>query len=96
MTQKGNLFKGIKKSKTIPPNRHGKVPTTRKGKRFVKPSKTTKAMETDRELSKFINHRNEVKAATQANKDGGQLAIVKPQPEASNAEKETQLAHQKP
>jgi len=31
MTQKGNLFKGIKKSKTIPPNRHGKVPSTRKG-----------------------------------------------------------------
>ncbi|KAL5981818.1 hypothetical protein ACLOJK_015883 [Asimina triloba] len=29
------------------------------------------------ELSKFINHCNEVKAATLANKDGGQLSIVK-------------------
>ncbi|KAF5452333.1 hypothetical protein F2P56_027341 [Juglans regia] len=29
------------------------------------------------ELSKFINHCNEVKAATAANKDGGQLSIVK-------------------
>lgn len=86
MTQKGSLFKGIKKKKSIPPNRHGKVPSTRKGlmigrfyslffiyfydlvliylsllllvaywasiyitgKRFVKPSKVTKEMETDR------------------------------------------------
>ncbi|ONK63682.1 uncharacterized protein A4U43_C07F17800 [Asparagus officinalis] len=85
MTQKGNLFKGIKKNKSIPPNRHGKVPCTRKGKRFVKPSKITNDMETNRELSKFINHCNEIKAATQANKEGGQLAIVKPEP--SNTEK---------
>lgn len=43
---------------------------------------------TDQELSKFINHCNEVKAATVANKDGGQLSIVKPQLDSSsNAKK---------
>ncbi|KAA8515630.1 hypothetical protein F0562_018759 [Nyssa sinensis] len=36
------------------------------------------------ELSKFINHCNEVKAATAANKEGGQLSIVKPQPESTS------------
>ncbi|KAG6575705.1 hypothetical protein SDJN03_26344, partial [Cucurbita argyrosperma subsp. sororia] len=77
MTQKATLFKGQQKRKTIPPNRHGKIPQTRKGKRVVKPSKTTKEMETDRELSKFINYCNETKAATLANKEGGQLSIVK-------------------
>lgn len=88
MTQKTNLFKGQQKRKTIPPNRHGKIPQTRKGiylfffppplfrmlhlrlkimlslppysfraafpgKRFVKPSKTTKDMETDRVRALF-------------------------------------------
>ncbi|TKY67961.1 hypothetical protein E2542_SST10858 [Spatholobus suberectus] len=88
MTQKANLFKGQAKKKSIPPNRHGKVPVTRKGKRFMKPSKVTKDMDTHREVSKFINHCNEIKAATLANKDGGQLGIVKPPPEpASGASK---------
>ncbi|KAJ9158845.1 hypothetical protein P3X46_024390 [Hevea brasiliensis] len=87
MTQKDNLFKGQQKRKTIPPNRHGKVPITRKGKRFVKPSKTTKEMDVDRELSKFINQCNEVKAATIANKEGGQLSIVKAPPETSGVAK---------
>ncbi|KAJ0038000.1 hypothetical protein Pint_23898 [Pistacia integerrima] len=32
---------------------------------------------TFKELTKFINHCNEVKAATLANKEGGQLSIVK-------------------
>ncbi|XP_058083265.1 uncharacterized protein LOC131231174 [Magnolia sinica] len=77
MTQKSNLFKGQQKKKTIPPNRHGKAPPTRKGKRFVKPSKITNEMDADRELSKFINHCNEVKAATAAGKEGGQLSIIK-------------------
>ncbi|KAI9078600.1 hypothetical protein K1719_039438 [Acacia pycnantha] len=77
MTQKAVLFKGQKKKKSIPPNRHGKVPQTRKGKKFVKPSKVTKEMDVDRELSKFINHCNEIKAATVAQKDGGQLYILK-------------------
>ncbi|OMO69723.1 hypothetical protein CCACVL1_19313 [Corchorus capsularis] len=88
MTQKGNLFKGQKKQKTIPPNRHGKVPHIRKGKRVFKPTKVTKEMDADRELTKFINHCNEVKAATVANKDGGQLSIVKPPPESSSDAKE--------
>ncbi|KAH1073613.1 hypothetical protein J1N35_025941 [Gossypium stocksii] len=88
MTQKGNLFKGQKKQKTIPPNRHGKLPHIRKGKRVVKPSKMTKEMDADRELTKFINHCNEIKAATVANKDGGQLSIVKPPPESSGNVKE--------
>ncbi|MQM16738.1 hypothetical protein Taro_049697 [Colocasia esculenta] len=147
MTQKGNLFKGQKKNKNMPPNRHGKVPTARKGKRFIKASKVTKDMEADRvsgcldiairlacgeysmtsvsqagnllpqhaavcggggtgrklgrsgekqsgslnggaqELTKFINHCNEVKAATVANKEGGQLGIVKVAPEAGNSSK---------
>ncbi|KAJ1400261.1 hypothetical protein SESBI_29645 [Sesbania bispinosa] len=88
MTQKANLFKGQKKQKSIPPNRHGKAPQIRKGKRFVKPSKTTKDMDTDREVSKFINQCNEIKAATVAKKEGGQLSIVKPPPEsASDAKK---------
>ncbi|QHO31912.1 uncharacterized protein DS421_8g245540 [Arachis hypogaea] len=48
MTQKSNLFKGQKKNKSVPPNRHGKAPSVRKGKRFVKPSKLTKEMDADR------------------------------------------------
>ncbi|KAK6261019.1 hypothetical protein SCA6_015493 [Theobroma cacao] len=118
MTQKGNLFKGQKKQKTIPPNRHGKLPHVRKGKRVVKPSKMTKDMDADRlfgyhgrktegdrwcvcvcvrkrdidrgqkELTKFINQCNEIKAATIANKDGGQLNIVKLPPESASDVKE--------
>ncbi|KAH7527961.1 hypothetical protein FEM48_Zijuj05G0021500 [Ziziphus jujuba var. spinosa] len=87
MTQKSNLFKGQQKKKTIPPNRHGKASVTRKGKRFVKPSKVTKDMDTDREVTKFINYCNEVKAATAANKEGGQLSIVKPLPESDSGAK---------
>ncbi|KAG8363636.1 hypothetical protein BUALT_Bualt19G0043100 [Buddleja alternifolia] len=87
MTQKGTLFKGQQKKKSIPPNRHGKTSQTRKGKRVVKPSKVTKEMETDKELSKFINYCNEVKAATVANKEGGQLSIVKTQKDSSNGAK---------
>ncbi|XVE74197.1 hypothetical protein DITRI_Ditri11bG0179500 [Diplodiscus trichospermus] len=89
MTQKGNLFKGQKKQKTIPPNRHGKLPHIRKGKRVVKPSKLTREMDAGRELTKFINHCNEIKAATVANKDGGQLSIVKLPPESSGGAKES-------
>ncbi|KAF3437354.1 hypothetical protein FNV43_RR20107 [Rhamnella rubrinervis] len=87
MTQKSALFKGQQKRKTIPPNRHGKAPVTRKGKRIVKPSKFTKEMDTDRELTKFINHCNEVKAATAANKEGGQLSIVKPAQDSDSCAK---------
>ncbi|KAK2990368.1 hypothetical protein RJ640_027648 [Escallonia rubra] len=77
MTQKSNMFKGQQKKKSVPPSRHGKLPAIRKGKRVVKPYKVTKEMDSDRELSKFINYCNEVKAATAANKEGGQLSIVK-------------------
>ncbi|KAK4787934.1 hypothetical protein SAY86_011767 [Trapa natans] len=87
MTQKANLFKGQQKKKSIPPNRHGKVPQIRKGKRFVKPSKVTKDMETDREISKFINQCNEVKAATAAKKEGGHLSLVKAPAEPASSEK---------
>ncbi|KAL0377177.1 UNVERIFIED_CONTAM: hypothetical protein Scaly_0835300 [Sesamum calycinum] len=80
MTQKGSLFKGQQKKKSIPPNRHGKVSHTRKGKRVVKPSKVTKEMDADKELSKFINYCNEVKAATVANKDGGQNVPLEDDP----------------
>ncbi|VFR02318.1 unnamed protein product [Cuscuta campestris] len=84
MTQKANLFKGQQKAKSIPPNRHGKLPKNRKGKRVVKSAKSTDA---DRELTKFINQCNEVKAASIATKDGGQLSVVKLQQESSNAAK---------
>ncbi|KAI5603691.1 hypothetical protein BDE02_01G236100 [Populus trichocarpa] len=87
MTQKNSLFKGQLKRKTVPPNRHGKTPHIRKGKRFVKPSKVTEEMDADRELSKFINNCNEIKAATAANKEGGQLSIVKPPTETASAAK---------
>ncbi|XP_009601982.1 uncharacterized protein LOC107817854 [Nicotiana tabacum] len=86
MTQKAGLFKGQQKKKSVP-SRHGKAPQIRKGKRAVKPSKNTKQMDVDRELTKFINHCNEVKAATFATKDGGQLNIIKPQPESSSGAK---------
>ncbi|GAV75410.1 hypothetical protein CFOL_v3_18889 [Cephalotus follicularis] len=89
MTQKGSLFKGQQKKKTIPPSRHGKIPAIRKGKRNFKPSKITKEMDADRELSKFINQCNEIKAATVANKEGGQLSIVKP-PQASSSDAKKQ------
>ncbi|XP_038721884.1 uncharacterized protein LOC120014042 [Tripterygium wilfordii] len=93
MTQKGSLFKGHQKKKTIPPNRHGKVPLTRKGKRFVKPSKSSKDLNVDRELTKFINQCNEAKAATLANKEGGQLSIVKPSVESASGAKKESLCH---
>ncbi|KAL6125230.1 hypothetical protein ACLB2K_073289 [Fragaria x ananassa] len=87
MTQKATQFKGQQKRKTTPPNRHGKSVQTRKGKRNVKPAKFTKDMDTDREITKFINHCNEVKAATAANKEGGQLSIVKNPPESDSGGK---------
>ncbi|KAL6513437.1 hypothetical protein OROGR_020935 [Orobanche gracilis] len=87
MTQKGSLFKGQQKKRSIPPNRHGKISHIRKGKRVVKPSKVTKEMEKDKEVSKFINYCNEMKTATVANKEGGQLSIVKPQADSSSGAK---------
>lgn len=39
------------------------------------------------ELSKFINHCNEVKAATSATKEGGQLSIVKTLTESTSSAK---------
>ncbi|CAN4080593.1 unnamed protein product [Withania somnifera] len=83
MTQKANLFKGQQKKKSVA-SRHGKAPQIRKGKRAVKPSKNTKQMDVDRELTKFINQCNEAKAATFATKDGGQLCILKTPPESSS------------
>ncbi|WOK99106.1 hypothetical protein Cni_G07818 [Canna indica] len=85
MTQKGNLYKGLQKKKTIPPNRHGKAPQIRKGKRALKPSKMTKELEADKEVSKFINHCNEIKAASLASKEGGQLNILKMETKTNTA-----------
>ncbi|KAK3018109.1 hypothetical protein RJ639_003480 [Escallonia herrerae] len=87
MMQKSNMFKGQQKKKSVPPSRHGKLHTIRKGKRVVKPYKVTKEMDSDQELSKFINYCNEVKAATDANKEGGQLSTIKTPPESSSAAK---------
>lgn len=39
------------------------------------------------EVSKFINHCNEMKAATVANKDGGHLSIVKTPADSSSGAK---------
>ncbi|KAG2263411.1 hypothetical protein Bca52824_070490 [Brassica carinata] len=87
MTQKSNQFKGQQKKKTVALNRHGKSVKTRKGKRYMKPSKTTKELDTDRELTKFINHCNEVKAANAACKEGGQLNILKAESQADPSKK---------
>lgn len=38
----------------------------------------------NQEVSKFINHCNEIKAATLATKDGGQLGIIKPPQEPAS------------
>uniref|UniRef100_A0A0E0JGX2 Uncharacterized protein n=1 Tax=Oryza punctata TaxID=4537 RepID=A0A0E0JGX2_ORYPU len=85
MTQKQSLFKGQGKKKTIPPNRHGKAPHVRKGKRAVKPTKFTKDMDADKELTKFINQCNEKKAASLASKEGGDLSILKADVDPSNS-----------
>lgn len=41
----------------------------------------------NQELSKFINQCNEIKAATAASKEGGQLNILKPETNASTSAK---------
>ncbi|PWZ10744.1 hypothetical protein Zm00014a_037933 [Zea mays] len=87
MTQKQTMFKGQSKKKTIPPNRHGKAPHVRKGKRAVKPTKFTKDMDAEKELTKFINQCNEIKAANLASKEGGDLNIVKADGEESKSKK---------
>ncbi|KAL1199824.1 hypothetical protein V5N11_013082 [Cardamine amara subsp. amara] len=87
MTQKSNLFKGQKKKKTVALNRHGKSVQTRKGKRNVKPTKSTKELDSDKEITKFINHCNEVKAANAACKEGGQLNIIKAESQAEPSKK---------
>ncbi|CAF2019766.1 hypothetical protein F2Q70_00032598 [Brassica cretica] len=89
MTQKSNQFKGQQKKKTVALNRHGKSVQNRKGRRYMKPSKTTKELDTDRELTKFINHCNEVKAANAACKEGGQLNILKAESQADTSKKST-------
>ncbi|KAF5191140.1 2,3-bisphosphoglycerate-dependent phosphoglycerate mutase [Thalictrum thalictroides] len=88
MTQKGGLFKGKQNKKSAPPSRHGKSLIIRKGKRNFKPSKVTKDMDADRDVTKFINRCNEMKAATAANKEGGQLSIVKPTESTNGATKQ--------
>ncbi|XP_074308406.1 uncharacterized protein LOC141643239 [Silene latifolia] len=87
MTQKANLFKGQQKKKIIPASRHGKDAHIRKGKRAIKPSKISKAMDADREITKFINNCNEMKAATVACKEGGHLSIIKPSQESGSSKK---------
>ncbi|KAK3163465.1 hypothetical protein QOZ80_1AG0004100 [Eleusine coracana subsp. coracana] len=85
MTQKQSLFKGKSKKKVIPPSRHGKAPHIRKGKRVVKPKKFTEELDAEKELTKFINHCNEIKAANIASKEGGDLNIVKPDGDQSKS-----------
>ncbi|KAK9683025.1 hypothetical protein RND81_10G113400 [Saponaria officinalis] len=77
MTQKSKMFKGQQKKKIAAASNHGKNAHIRKGKRAIKPSKITKDMDANREITKFINNCNEMKAATVACKEGGHLSIVK-------------------
>lgn len=44
----------------------------------------TSSFWSQQELTKFINHCNEIKAATVACKDGGQLSVVKAPSQPSN------------
>ncbi|XP_042412358.1 uncharacterized protein LOC122001591 [Zingiber officinale] len=103
MTQKGNLFKGLQKRRTIPPNRHGKTSQTRKVN-LASPWSREEVLEAVQDiqgdgsgpkLSKFINHCNEIKAATAASKEGGQLSILKLETNASAPSKtqEEKLEH---
>jgi hypothetical protein len=55
------------------------------GKRAVKPTKFTKDMDADKELTKFINQCNEKKAASLASKEGGDLSILKADVDPSNS-----------
>ncbi|KNA15798.1 hypothetical protein SOVF_094890 [Spinacia oleracea] len=87
MTQKANMFKGKQKKKAVPPSRHGKDSHIRKGKRAIKPLKVTKEMDASKDVSKFINYCNEVKAAAVVCKDGGYLSIVKTTDKPSTAGK---------
>ncbi|KAL9226463.1 hypothetical protein vseg_002274 [Gypsophila vaccaria] len=86
MTQKSNMFKGQQK-KVVAASRHGKSAHIRKGKRAIKPSKITKDMDANRDLTKFINNCNEMKAASVACKEGGHLSIVKPSQDSSGGSK---------
>ncbi|KAF8661515.1 hypothetical protein HU200_056935 [Digitaria exilis] len=54
MTQKQTMFKGQSKKKTVPPNRHGKAPHIRKGKRVVKPTKFTNDMDAEKHSTRLI------------------------------------------
>ncbi|CAO2184956.1 unnamed protein product [Urochloa humidicola] len=57
------------------------------GKRVVKPTKFTKDMDADKELTKFINQCNEIKAVNLASKEGGDLNIVKADADQSKSKK---------
>ncbi|XP_020592489.1 uncharacterized protein LOC110033006 isoform X1 [Phalaenopsis equestris] len=73
MTQKGDLFKGQKKKKTIPPNRHGKTPHARKGKRVLNPSNVTDDMKANRNkitLSYIVGDRQDLSVCRHADYRG--------------------------
>ncbi|BBN06218.1 hypothetical protein MPTK1_3g19310 [Marchantia polymorpha subsp. ruderalis] len=76
MTQKNAQFKGQQKKSTAA-NRHGKQPHIRKGKQFKAPTKKGADWEVNKEVTKFIDAANELKAATQASKEGARLRLVK-------------------
>ncbi|KAL3683490.1 hypothetical protein R1sor_001512 [Riccia sorocarpa] len=76
MTQKSSLFKGQQKKAAVA-NHHGKQPVVRKGKQFKAPSKKGHEWEVSKEVTKFIDAANELKAATQASKEGARLRLIK-------------------
>eukprot|EP00244_Chara_vulgaris_P007248 TRINITY_DN2724_c0_g1_i1.p1 TRINITY_DN2724_c0_g1~~TRINITY_DN2724_c0_g1_i1.p1 ORF type:complete len:106 (-),score=37.66 TRINITY_DN2724_c0_g1_i1:68-385(-) len=83
MTQK-NLLKGKKKpgkGKEEAANRHGKPLRTRKGKQVKPPKKKTDELAAMKELSQFINEKNEKNAAALAMKQGAPLKFVQAPPD---------------
>lgn len=76
MTQKSNLFKGQKKKQSAA-NNHGKALKIRKGKTFKPPNKKSDEFVSGKEVTKFINKANEMKAATVAAKDGAVFQLLK-------------------
>ncbi|GAQ84902.1 hypothetical protein KFL_002110200 [Klebsormidium nitens] len=86
MVQK-NLFKGKAKDKKAAANRHGKLVTQRKGRIFKAPKKKTDDYLASNEVTKYIDKANEVKVATKALKEGGQLKFVKGNSTASEPKK---------
>lgn len=79
MVQGGGVLKGKKKiSKAKPPNRHGKIPRTRKGSLVRPPLKASKRKEWEdnRKISKIRNEKGIATAAAQAAGSGERMKML--------------------